>query len=159
MKLNRWIFLGSLLLLSPLILKAAPVGGAAKAGEIGVGVQLGVPIGVSAKYWIDNKMAVQTAIGTWSSDFTMTADLVWHDLTALRPASGGGDYPGFYLGGGLYGSGDDDDEFGVRLLAGLNYFFPNNPFEIYAELAPTLIIEDDTEGDLTGGMGMRYYFR
>lgn len=164
MKVIRGMFLTALLMMTPFVaLKAASapernLGGPARAGDLGVGAQLGVPIGVSLKYWMDNRLAIQGTLGTWSSEFTATADIVWHDPNAFKSA-GSNDAPGFYLGGGLYISGDDDDELGIRGLAGLNYFFPDNPFEVYAELAPTLILEDDTEGDLTGGVGGRYYFR
>lgn len=132
-------------------------GGQPRGGDFGVGLQAGVPIGASIKYWMDNRLAMQTALGSWSSDFTATADILWHDANAFK--SGNNEVPGFYLGGGLYISEDNDDELGIRGVVGINYFFPDNPFEVYAELAPTLILEDETEGDLTGGIGARYYFR
>jgi len=41
---------------------------------------------------------------------------------------------------------------------GLEYVFPKLPIRIFVELVPVLDLTPDTELDLDGGAGIRYFF-
>ena len=53
---------------------------------------------------------------------------------------------------------DDDDELGIRLPVGLEYVFQNVPVRIFVEWVPVLDLTPDTELDMEGGVGIRYFF-
>jgi len=124
---------------------------------------LGSPSGITAKYWLDHQQAVDGGIG-WGFDgdgVTLIADYLWHDFSAFKFQEssnlGGGQLP-LYLGVGPRIQTGGRDNFGIRGVIGTSYLFPHNPFEIFAEIAPVLVLVQDVEGDLDGDVGFRYYF-
>jgi hypothetical protein len=131
-------------------------------GNLGAGFMLGSPTGFTTKYWVDRKSAIDGSVG-WGFDNGVTAvmDYLWHDFSAFpflkNPETDGKLAFDVGLGGRIQTDGDDN--FGVRGVAGLTYFFPKSPFELFAEIAPVLVLVDHPEGDLDGGIGFRYYFR
>jgi len=144
------------------VFSSAQAGEGPAAGNVGVGLMLGSPTGLSAKYWLDQKTAVDTDIGWgWGGGTTFVADYLWHDFSAFSfikdPATDG--KLAFVVGAGARVQTDGNDPFGLRAVFGLSYFFPRNPFELYAEIVPVLVLVDHPDGDLDGGVGFRYYFR
>ncbi len=136
--------------------------GPADRGNLGVGFMLGSPTGATAKYWMTENSAVDMGLG-WGlddDDLTIYADYLWHDFKAFSfqtdPRLQGGKIP-LYIGLGARGQ-MDNDHFGVRAVLGSSWLFPRNPFELYAEVAPVLVLADDVEGDFDGAVGIRYYF-
>lgn len=133
--------------------------------NIGLGVLLGDPSGISYKNYFNPRNAVDAAIG-WSfrhhGGLYVHTDYLWHnynlfqdideDLTVNRGLVA------FYFGvGGRVFIGNDSN-LGVRIPVGINYHFENDPLEIFFEIAPTLDLLPDTEADFSGGIGIRYYF-
>jgi len=51
----------------------------------------------------------------------------------------------------------DDDEFGASVAVGVNLIL-NQRFELFVQAVPRLALVPDTEGDIGGGLGARYYF-
>src|SRR5262245_35995838 len=110
------------------------------AQDLGFGVQLGQPMGLTTKYWMSSTTAVDGFMGYhFNSNFDMHADYLWHSFSSFDVQSG---RMPFYLGlGGRVNLGDSSD-FGMRLPLGLSYLFPNDAFEAYAEVAPVVKLLD-----------------
>ncbi len=64
----------------------------------------------------------------------------------------------FYFGLGALVKFADESEVGVRAPLGLNYFFSENPFEIFGEVVPILMVLPGTEFEFNAAIGLRYYF-
>jgi hypothetical protein len=153
----------------------------------GLGLIVGEPnVGLSAKYYIGNKMGIAAALGDtqrgWADDgIHLHVDVLWHPKVLTRqPAF---DLP-FYVGVGgrfLQHDGDfcdrngncfdydDDQHLGVRVPFGILMDFNNVPLDVFFELSMTLdlivIDNDDFDNDdddvdlyLSGALGARYYF-
>jgi hypothetical protein len=129
--------------------------------KFGVGIIVGEPTGLSLKYWLNDTMAVDGALG-WShrddTDLYLHSDILWHD-SDLIPVSQGR-LPLYFGVGGLVRFRDDnnDNEIGVRAPVGLSYMFENLPMDIFVEVAPTIDIAPNIRGEVTGGIGIRYWF-
>ncbi|MBU6409520.1 MAG: hypothetical protein KGR98_03940, partial [Verrucomicrobia bacterium] len=111
--------------------------------RIGVGLILGEPVGVSAKYWLNDVMAVDAAAGVSShshSDLYVHADVLWHNFNVFNFAPVMGRMPLYFGVGGLlrfrnHGEGNDA---GIRVPVGVSYMFDNIPVDIFAEIAPAI---------------------
>lgn len=131
------------------------------AGRLGAGITLGEPIGVSLKYWLNDTMAIDGAFG-WSShedsDFYMHSDVLWHNFD-LIPVSRGRAAVYFGVGGLVrFRDNNEDNQVGIRVPVGVSYMFDNAPVDIFAEIGPALDVSPDVEGEITGGVGIRYWF-
>ena len=138
---------------------AAPTAQAQRrGGDIGIGGQIGDPSGVTLMIYNPGAMSYDF-LAAWDSDdfFFLNA----HGLFE-RPISGQRDLrfyygPGVFLGFRDRGRDDDDDVvIGISGRVGLRYWI--NAFEIYVQLTPRLSVVPDTDGDVGGGIGFRYYF-
>lgn len=130
---------------------------AQEAGQLGAGLVLGDPIGGTAKLWLDRTKALDLGIGGSDGDLAFWADLAVHGWDILpQPASG---KLGLYAAGGMRMVGRrHDTEFGVRGIGGINYWFGSHPIELFAELGPVFVLNMDTGVDMSGGLGVRFYF-
>ncbi|MBP9128267.1 MAG: hypothetical protein KBG07_05800 [Elusimicrobia bacterium] len=137
---------------------ASPQPGEAR--DFGVGVILGDPTGLSAKYWLTHKRAVDMALAwdlSGSDDrLEIHADHLWHfDLDISRMQ---GRLP-LYVGlGGRVLTGHDA-RVGVRVPLGISYMFPRIPIELFGEITPLLDFTPDTDTSVNGGAGIRFYFK
>src|SRR5689334_20375013 len=88
---------------SPAIAMTSRVG---SAEDVGVGIQLGQPMGVTGKYWMSSTTAVDAAAGYhFNSNFDMHADYLWHSFSSFEVQNGR--LP-FYFGmGGRVNLGND----------------------------------------------------
>ncbi len=130
-------------------------------GKLGAGIILGEPTGGSLKYWLNDTLAIDGAVG-WSShdhsNLYMHSDVLWHNFD-LIPVSRGR-LP-IYIGvGGLFRVRDDnrDNQAGVRIPVGVSYMFDNAPIDVFAEIGPALDVTPDVRGEMTGGVGIRFWF-
>lgn len=129
--------------------------------RFGVGIMIGEPTGFSAKYWLNDKMAIDGAAGWSSYDdsvFYLHSDLLFHNFD-LIPVSQG-KLP-VYVGGGAFVRFRDehhDNEAGGRVPVGLDYMFENAPVDIFAEFAPGFDLTPSVRINLSGGIGIRYWF-
>jgi hypothetical protein len=130
------------------------------AGDLGVGVIIGSPTGLSAKYWITRMRAVDVALA-WdlSGDddrFEVHADHLWHfdfNVSGMQ-----GRLP-LYVGlGGRLLTGHDAQA-GLRVPFGLSYLFPKTPIELFAEIVPVFDFTPDSDTSVNGGAGVRFYFK
>lgn len=127
-----------------------------KKGDFGAGAVLGDPTSVTAKYWLSDTQALDAGLG-YSNRFAVNADYLWH-AWKIFPQPEKGKMPG-YLGLGFLFRTFSTLEVGIRTMAGLAYWFPNDPIEIFAELGPVFRLSHGGGVDLNGGIGLRYYFQ
>jgi len=131
------------------------------AGRFGAGITLGEPIGPSLKYFFTDTLAMDGAFG-WSlhdhSNFYLQSDLLWHDFDLITASQG---RVGVYLGGGAmarFRNSGLDDQFAIRAPVGVTYMFESAPVEIFAEFGPALDLTPSVRGEVTGGVGVRFWF-
>ena len=126
----------------------------------GVGVIAGQPTGLTAKYNLDPKLSIDGGLG-WvtSSDnkFHIYGSCIYHVYDLIQVPEG--KLP-LYFGGGLrfINRENKDNKFGVRMPIGAEYQFKNLPVGAFIELVPVLNLTPDTDFDLDGGIGIRYFF-
>src|SRR5438128_9345828 len=128
--------------------------------RFGAGLILGEPIGVSLKYWLSEKTAIDGALA-WSfrneDNFEFHTDFLFHEFDWVPVSSG---KLLFYFGGGLRVKlqDNDDDRFGIRGPVGVSYLFDEVPVDIFVEVGPVIDFTPRTRGGVTGGIGARYWF-
>lgn len=127
-------------------------------GAIGAGVVVGSPTGLTGKFWLSEGHALDLGLG-FSEHVSIYGDYLWHSWSAL-PQPAQGKLPG-YLGLGVQigDSSRHDSGLGLRAVAGLAYWLPRNPVEIFLEAVPVLELSDDTGLHLSAALGVRYYFK
>ena len=152
------------LILAFVLLSAGPA--LAANGPFGVGLILGEPTGLSSKLWLDaeRKTAVDMA-AAWSlsgdNDFHFHGDYLFHQYSWLHDALNiqHGKLPVYFgLGGRVRVRENRDDDVGIRIPIGVSYIFDQMPVDVFAEIVPVVDIAPDTDGDLAGGVGVRFYF-
>jgi len=152
MKTRTWtaVALGLILLL--------PVAGRAQEepGSLGIGAYIGVPFGLSAKYLIDRRTAVDMAFGAQGGNIDAHVDALVHFREFPRQPPKGKLAP--YLGMGAKIKAESDTLFGIRFVGGAAYLIKDTPLEVFAELAPVLRLAPSVGSNLDGGVGLRYYF-
>lgn len=129
---------------------------AQSAGDLGAGVVLGDQTGATAKYWLSGGRALDAGAG-FNSDLTLYGDYLWHSWKVF-PQPSEGKIPA-YLGLGVQVGNSSRNNSGVRAVAGLAYWLPRNPLEIFLELVPVLHFSRDGGTDVGAGLGLRYYFK
>jgi hypothetical protein len=141
------------------VMLATPVW-AADGRTFGIGVIAGEPTGITGKYMLNESNAIDAGVG-WKtrgdSEFHIYADYLFHLYDLIKVPKGS--LP-LYFGGGLrwVDRENKDNEFGIRIPVGLEYLFENVSLGAFAEVVPVLDLTPDTEFNLEGGIGIRYYF-
>lgn len=148
-------------MLAVLMMLALAAPAAAAERGAGLGFILGEPNGVSGKFWIGNRTALDAALA-WSTfddedAVHLQLDHVWHDFGVFDVDRGS--LPVYYGIGGRMILRDRRDRLGVRFPLGLAYIFKSRRADIFMEVAPTLDLSPDTDVDVEGGVGVRYFFR
>jgi hypothetical protein len=125
------------------------------AEDVGVGIALGQPMGVTAKYWLTSTLAIDAAAGYhFNKNFDMHADYLWHSFSSFDVQNGR--LP-FYLGAGGRVNLGNDSNFGMRLPLGMAYLPSNEPVEFFAEVAPVIRLLKNIGIDIDGVVGIRVY--
>jgi hypothetical protein len=133
----------------------------AKDGNFGLGIIIGEPTGPSFKLWTSGKTAFAGA-AAWSLDkhnsFHLHLDYLVHNFTAIKVQKG--EIPVYFgIGGRMkFAEGSADDIIGVRIPVGLEYLPAKTPLGIFFELVPVLDLNPETEVDIEGAIGIRYFF-
>jgi hypothetical protein len=140
-----------LLLLSPAVCRAQE-----EPGQLGLGAYLGVPFGLSAKYLLDHRNAVDLAFGAQGGNIDFHADVMTHFRDLPKQPPQGKIVP--YVGLGFKVEGQGQTLFGIRFLGGVAYLIQNTPLEAFAEIAPVLRLAPSAGSNFDGGVGLRYYF-
>lgn len=129
---------------------------AQKTGDFGAGVILGNPTGATAKLWLNDSQALDAGLG-FSSELAIYGDYLWHSWKVL-PQPSEGRLPA-YLGLGLQLRTFHPNELGLRAVAGVAYWLPRNPVELFFEIVPVLRLSRGEGVGLGAGIGLRYYFK
>ena len=127
----------------------------------GLGPILGEPIGVSAKVWLSDKLAVDGGLG-WSfvdpDGCQLHGDVLFHKFDLLRADNR--DLPLYVgVGGRVKFPEHGDNMAGIRVPVGISYLMHDQRLEFYAEVAPILDVAPTTTLNWNGGIGIRYYFK
>lgn len=165
--MHRYFWIGVIaLVLCAAIAAAEPKG-------VGLGLIVGDPTGLSGKVWLDQHQAVDFA-AAWSFDnedfFELHADYLLHKtgLITSPPAARNQLLAYYGIGGRLQLRDDDhdrnyhhdhDNTLGVRVPLGATWLFSDRRFDAFIEIAPVMEIIPETELDLDGAIGARFYFR
>ena len=127
--------------------------------DFGLGIIIGEPTGVSGKLWLGGNNALDMA-AAWSfkgsGSMLLQADYVWHKFNLIRVSSG--KLPLYFGIGGRVIFGSKDTYFGARIPVGLNYIFSGTPLDIFVEIVPILDLAPSTDFDISGGLGIRFWF-
>lgn len=118
-----------------------------------MGGQIGDPSGLTLKIYHPNSLSYDF-LAAWdlSDDFFF---LNVHGLYE-RPlgTTAGAQY--FFGPGAYIGARNDNLVLGISGTIGASFLIER--FEFYGQLTPRLRVVPDTDGDLGGGIGVRYYF-
>lgn len=143
-------------LFAVLLAAAVPVR-AAEIPKLGAGVVLGVPFGVTAKYWLDPRYAVQSHLGVSDGNLTLDADFL-RNFDRVLPRKIPGSRMPLYAGLGLKFKTETDTFVGIRFVGGVSMFHSTKPIEFFAEVAPVLRLAPNEGGTFDGAVGVRRYF-
>lgn len=138
---------------------------------LGLGVCLGEPAGITAKYWFNKMNALDMALGYGffpHKGVSFYADYLFNLHTPIKSGRMPFDLI-FYAGvGGKLGhwqhkhNGEDDGgvAIGVRVPFGLTMVFTKAPFDAFLEITPSLAFgaPDPVWFDFDACIGGRYYF-
>ncbi|MGH2570945.1 MAG: hypothetical protein ACRDGR_06950 [bacterium] len=132
---------------------------AAAQSSVGVGIVVGDPTGLSVKFRLSRVNALDTALA-WSlsddNDLHVRADYIWHKYDVISVKKGR--LPLFFgVGGRIEFREVSDDRVGIRFPVGLDYYFSGAPFDVFVELAPVLDVAPDTDFDIEGAIGGRFW--
>jgi hypothetical protein len=141
----------------------AAAGTPAHAGDksFGLGFILGEPTGIDAKFWLANQHALEFG-AAWSlsgnNEFHLQGDYLFHKFDVFQLKSQDELPLYFGVGARMILVDNYDDTFGIRFPVGLTYIFNSYPFDIFGEIVPILDVAPDTDFDLEGAIGARFWF-
>ncbi len=157
-----------LMVLAAAAAAAAPAPAAKKSangirpGLFELGVYLGQPSGISAKYWMNGRNAID-GVAAWgfggpgsgtmviAADYLFTfTDVVKIEKETFPLYVGAGAIMSIDMGGGI--------SLGARVPLGALYLFRGVPLEISLEIVPGLYLFPATSFLAMGGIGVRYCF-
>lgn len=152
------------LLLALIVLASSGELWAQQAGQVGAGLIVGNPFGLTAKYWMNDTQALDAGVGFGSP--VLFADFLWHSWAILPQPSQG--KIGGYLGVGpevdthhWYNRHRDadhrDTNVGIRTLAGVSYWTAGHPIELFLEAGPVFLLDTDSNVDIDAALGIRFY--
>jgi hypothetical protein len=148
--------LAALTVLSPHRAPASPRG-------LGLGLIAGAPSGLSGKLWLDDVHALDLAVGSFGyyvgsaySGINVHADYLWHryGIFGDRSSEAYRRLPLYYGVGGIFSS---PGLAGLRGVLGITYLF-EAPFDVFFEIAPTLVVAPGLGVGTDAGLGGRFYF-
>jgi hypothetical protein len=132
--------------------------------NIGLGIMVGEPTGLSFKLWNKQTMAFDAG-AAWSfvsgGYFQVHGDVLFHNFNIFRVETG---RMSLFYGGGARIKfakdeiGDADTIVSLRIPVGIAYEFDKTPVEIFMEVVPMLDLIPSTDFEMAGAIGFRYYF-
>jgi len=131
-----------------------------KNGDIGLGIILGEPTGLSAKLWTGKTKTMAFDAGAaWSSVnggfFQVHGDLLFHNFDLFKVETG---KMALYYGFGVRVKFANQTIVSVRVPVGISYQFKKTAIELFLEVVPMLDLIPATEVGIGGGAGFRYFF-
>lgn len=134
--------------------------------QVGIGLMAGEPTGLSLKVWTSDTNAFDAGLA-WSlgryDAVNIHADYLWHRFDVFEPIESG-QLPIYYgIGGRIVFAedypdpGDSNVVLGARLPVGINYLFADSPIGLFFEVAPIINLIPETDFDVDGAIGIRFY--
>lgn len=127
--------------------------------DLGIGVMIGEPTGLSLKSWTGGNNAFDVGVA-WSlgryDAFYVHADYLWHNYDVFDEVDSG-TLPLYYGVGGRIVFDENDAVIGARFPVGVNYLFEDAPIGLFVEVAPIFNLAPSTDFDVDGGLGVRFY--
>ncbi|MCO4746725.1 MAG: hypothetical protein KC912_18160 [Proteobacteria bacterium] len=156
------------LILASVCLLASTTASAVEVGNgknIGVGLVLGEPTGVTGKFYLSKNHAIDVTLGTGTYDNDRDSRLWVHGVYLWHPSVLHSD-PDFDLGwhvgvGGFVADRHNRDgaSIGARVPAGLDFTLSKVPLQFFADVAADVeLVPDVVELYLGLGLGGRYFF-
>jgi hypothetical protein len=128
-----------------------------KNNQVGIGLQLGDPSGLSLKFYNPGRASVDI-LAAWDLNnylFVNVHALYHKPLGNARNAN-------FFYGPGAFLAFRERNRYADYLGLGISGNFGFNVFidqlEIYAQVTPRLQLIEGTDADVGGGIGLRFYF-
>jgi hypothetical protein len=125
----------------------------------GLGVVLGEPTGISAKYWLTPGTALDFGLGysftSSKSLFDFYVDYVFHNSDMINSTE---NFVVYYGPGARLKINESTSRLGVRGVIGILWLPRGTNFDVFVEIAPILDIIPATKFDFSGGIGGRYFF-
>jgi hypothetical protein len=142
------------------LVAALSTAAAAETSTFGAGIIIGEPTGIGIKLHLTSGNALAFGVA-WSLDeeneLHVQGDYLYHNYDLIDVEEG--EMPLYFgVGGRIKINEDADDNVGIRFPVGLDYIFANYPFDIFLELVPILDLAPDTDFDLNGALGGRFWF-
>lgn len=142
--------------------------------DFGFGLNLGEPLGATAKLWFSKENALQAHIGgSYFSSLRIGADYLWHfdafKSQVVKMYAGPGAAMGFgnHYGGWYYNKhgnkeywyyrDEGETVIGMRAIFGLSIIPKRSPIEIFLELGPFIGISPSFGSTLDAAIGIRFY--
>jgi len=133
--------------------------------NVGLGIMLGEPTGISFKLW-NRQTTAWDAGAAWSfvggKYFQIHSDFLLHNFNLFRVETG---RMALFYGAGArikFGSKTDTEEsktvLSLRVPIGISYEFDRTPVELFLEVVPMIDLVPATEVQMAGAIGFRYYF-
>ncbi|MCH8549106.1 MAG: hypothetical protein LAT80_09520 [Balneolaceae bacterium] len=120
-----------------------------------LGIILGEPTGISAKFWQSDRTAIDAALA-WSfgrnESVHLHADYLIHNWMDVEDGS-----LAIYYGLGARALFANNSRFGARIPVGLQYIFPATRLGMFFEVAPTFDLVPETKFGVNGGIGVRVF--
>lgn len=143
------------------LLLTAPAAAQRVPGALGIGGQVGDPSGVTIKIYNPTGVSYDF-LAAWDLDdfFFLNMHGQYERSLDVENVSG---VEYFFGPGAFVGIRDRDepveDDFVLGISGRLGINVPlEDRFEFYAQFTPRVSLVPDTDGDLGGGLGVRYYF-
>lgn len=136
--------------------------------NIGLGLMVGEPTGISFKAWTSENTAFDAGLA-WSvgryDAVNLHADYLWHHFGVFGDEIEKGQLPVYYgIGGRIVfaddypNPGDNNALLGARVPVGVNYLLEDSPVGFFLEVAPIVNIIPETDFDFDAALGVRFYF-
>lgn len=120
-----------------------------------LGIILGEPTGISAKFWQSGSTAIDAAVA-WSlgknESVHVHADYLFHNNMDVDQG-----VLLFYYGPGARAVFADDPRVGARFPLGLQYIIDSTRLSLFFEIAPTFDLIPSTSFGVDGGLGLRFF--
>jgi hypothetical protein len=138
----------------------APATAQRTTGAVGLGGQIGEPTGLTLKVHNANAPSYDL-LAAWDLDdfFFLNGHALFEhriDASNFDPTLEWFVGPGAFIG--VFDNPSDDEVgIGISGTAGLNLVF-SQQVELYVQVTPRIGVIPETEGEVGGGLGLRYYF-
>ena len=125
----------------------------------GLGIILGEPTGLSAKFWTSAETAIDLGLGysftSSNSIIDFYGDYVFHNSNMLKSQE---TFVVYYGPGASLKINENNSRLGIRGVIGILWLPAGTSFDLFVEAAPILDIIPETKFDFAGGVGGRFYF-